>query len=512
MDKQIWMGRILIKQIRLNWILILILSFAFSVRIFNLATNPPELFSDEITHVLSARTIIETGHDINGSVNLYLYNRLKLGAPIYGYLAAFSTYIFRDNNAAIRLPAVFAGTLTVYLIYKLSLLITKDKKASLLTGLVTSVTPWNIYFSRIAWEPSLILPFILSGVLFFYQAAGSQKIHKIIMPYIVFAIAVYGADALEFLAPIFFFILVLLNFKKIWRNKYKHFFGLIVFTILLIPYIFVVSRNPLKYGRSVKISTFATGVNIKNAEVFTKNYLAHMSPVFLFEKGDSNLRHGTGSDGVIYWATLPFIIIGILYSVKNIKKGYCLFILLWLLIFPLGGSLTNDGVPHATRTLIGSPVFMILFAIGFSSILKLLKEERLTLLLKILFVLTIFLEFASFAKNYFIIYPLKSQLWWNYGQKETLETIKSISNGTESLCLTNIEYWHQDTYTNYYLGVGNKYKIIFDINDPACFSSEIIVVAPSVAVPSEYKLIKTVYSLERNPISNIYKTTTGGAF
>ena len=49
------------QQIRTSWILILIIIFAFWLRIYKLSTNPNELFSDEITQVLSARSIIETG-------------------------------------------------------------------------------------------------------------------------------------------------------------------------------------------------------------------------------------------------------------------------------------------------------------------------------------------------------------------------------------------------------------------------------------------------------------------
>lgn len=495
MDKQIWLG----------WILIPILFFAFFVRTINLAGNPPELFSDEITHVLSARTIIETGKDINGKLNLYLYNRLKYGAPIYGYLAAFSTYIFGNNTSAIRLPAVLAGTLTVYLIYKLTLLITKDKRTSLLSALVAALIPWNIYFSRIAWEPSLILPFILSGILSFYKALGSQNVKKVFLPYIIFATAVYAADALEFLAPLFLCILILINLKNIWGNKSRHILGAAIFVIILIPYAFITINNPLKYERSIKISTFSSGVNSSNVKVFAKNYIAHFSPNFLFLKGDPNLRHGTGGNGVIYWSLSIFVIMGIIYSIKNINKGYSLFILIWLAVFPLGGSLTNDGVPHATRTLIGAPVFIILFAIGFSYFLTITHNLKLKNFLTSILVITICLEFLNFARDYFLIYPLDSQPWWDYGEKKIFLSIKNHTKGDESLCLPNVEYWHEDTYPNYYLGVGNKYKMTFYLDDPACLKSDILVLPSEKTPPNGYKKIDVINDLSKKPIWTIYE-------
>lgn len=507
MDQQIRMGRFLNPR----RILILILILAFFLRIFNLGTNPPELFSDEITHVLSARTIIETGHDINGKLNLYFYNRLKLGAPVYGYLAAISTFVFGDSTFAntdivsIRLPAALAGTLTVFLIYQMAFLITKDKRISLLAGFTSAITPWNIYFSRIAWEPSLILPFILSGILFFYWSANSDKISKIIWPYVIFAVAIYAADALEFLAPVFLFTLIVLNIKKIWKNKSKHFLGLIIFVLLLIPYVLVVINSPLKYGRSLRISTFATGVSIKNLTVFKNNYLVHLSPVFLFEKGDPNLRQGTGEDGVLYWALLPFILIGFFYSIKNVRKGYYLFLLIWLLIFPLGGSLTNDGVPHATRTLIGDPVLIILFAVGINFVLSFIKNNIYKNLLIVIFVTIVSLEFINFAHNYFVLYPVNSQPWWDYGTRKIFLSIRKQTKGSESLCLPNVEYWHEDTYPDYYLGVGNNYKMTFYLNDPACLASNILVLPINYTIPKGYIKIDTVEDLIGNPIWIIAK-------
>lgn len=491
-----------------NWILILILFFSFLIRIFNISTNPPELFSDEITHVLSARTIIQTGHDINGKLNLYLYNRLKLGAPVYGYIAATSTFIFGDNIPAVRLPAVLAGTLTVFLIYQLCFLFTKNKTVALLSAFIAAITPWNIYFSRIAWEPSLILPFILSGILAFYSGINSKGKNKIILPYIIFAIAVYGADALEFLAPVFLIVLIIINFKKVWSEKNIHVKGLLVFILLLVPYFLVVANNPLKYGRSLKISTFATGVNTKNIEVFAHNYFAHLSPTFLFEKGDPNLRQGTGSDGVLYWAIMPFVLIGLIYSIINVRKRDCLFLLIWFMIFPLGGSLTNDGVPHATRTLIGDPVFIILFAVGYSLVLSFIKSKKYKIILNSLLILTLLLEFITFANSYFIYYPINSQPWWDYGERKIFLSIKANTKGSESLCLPNVEYWHEDTYPNYYLGVGNNYKMTFYLDDPECLKSDVLVLPVNSVPPKGYKKIDEIKNLEGQTFWVIYKSAS----
>ena len=489
-----------------KFLITIILALSFLIRIWDISSNPPELFSDEITHVLSARTILETGKDINGSVGVYFYNKLKLGAPIYGYLAAFSTYIFGLNTFAIRFPAVVAGTITVFLIYKLIFLISKDYIAALAGTFLTAITPWNIYFSRIGWEPSLVLPFLTGLILVFFTGVKTNSLKRVIFAYVLSGISIYSADAMEFLVPIFLLLLITLNNKHVLNNKVKHLLGIIIFSIILLPLIHTALKDPLKHNRSIKISTFNKGVNLTSLQTFGQNYLAHFKSDFLFKFGDPNLRHGTGHDGVLYWIYLPFIILGIIYSLKHINKNY-LLTLIWLFLFPLGGSLTNDGVPHATRTLIGAPVLILYTSVGFSRLMRLKNKSTVKFLITLSIILLGY-QVTKFVHSYFVTYPINSQPWWEYGQKQIFSAVKNNAQGSESLCLTNVEYWHQDTYPNYYLGVNNNYKIIFDQNNPECFRSEILVLSSRFQVPPGYDKLNTVYNLQNQPIWIIYKDDT----
>ncbi len=527
MDKQVWLRRILAKQIRMggilgnekvllawflnkktwqNIVLYLILFLAFAVRIYHLGTNPPELFSDEITQVLSARTILETGRDTNGKLNLFLYNKIKLGTPISGYLSAFSTYVLGNNNFAVRLPSVLAGTLVVFLIFKLNLLLTKNKLISLISALVCALIPWAIYFSRIAWEPAFTVPFLLASIYIFINSINNKSDKGIVVSYILFATSVYASDAAEFLSPLFLMLLGIIYFKNILNNKKIHLLGGLIFAILLVPIIFVSLTNPLKSERTIKISTFAEGVNSQTLRTFAGNYIDHFTYKFLFTNGDPNLRHGTGQDGVLYWVLLPFILIGTIYLLTHIKNKENQFLILWVLAFPLGGALTNDGVPHATRTIIGYPVLILIAALGLKQMLIYIKNVYVQKIFVFIFLLILSLEFVKFTQSYFIKYPINSQGWWDYGTKNTLTFIQKNTRGDESLCLPNIEYWHEDTYTNYYLGTKNNYQITFDVNDSKCLDSDILVLPAGTNPPQNYHTIDVVDNLQGQTIWNVYRS------
>lgn len=496
MHKQIWIG----------WLLIPILILAFGIRIYNLSINPPELFSDEITQVLSARSIIETGKDINGKTNLFLYNKIKLGTPLYGYLAALSTYVLGNNTFSIRLPAAIAGTIFVYLIYLLVNLITRNKLASLICTFFASIIPWGIYFSRIGWEPALTMPFLLISIYSILLAIqkNSQKI--IILSFCIFAFSVYASDALEFLSPLFLITILVINYRHVLKFPKIYFVAFCYFVILLVPLFYVSLTEPLKHDRVSKLSTFRTGINQESLKIFSNNYISHFKYDFLFQKGDPNLRHGTGADGVLYLILLPFIIIGFITIFGNYKDKNNLLLIFWLFYFPLGGSLTNDGVPHATRTLIGLPIFLIISAIGLVKIFEIIKNKNLIRITIVIVIFFSFIHFYRFINNYFKIYPISSQSWWEYGQKEVYDSVKSITQGDESLCLSNIDYWHEETLNHYYLGIKYNFKVLYDLNDPNCLKSEILVLPANLEIPSNYQLKKTIYDLEKKPKWIVYKS------
>lgn len=484
--------------------LVIIITIGTFLRFYNLSTNPPELFEDEITNVSSARSILLTGKDINGHLNLYFYNRVESRSPVYGYLAALSTFALGNNTFAIRFPAALLGIISVIVVFFISKELFNNSYASLFASFITAVIPWQVHYSRVGWEPAATIPFLLIAIYFYLVGRMNHRV--IPLSYLSFCVVIFSHRSGEVLAPLILFTLILFNIKNVVKNFKYHFFPIFIFALSLLTVFVISQKDPLLHNRALRISTFNEGVNTNSLSIFTKNYLAHFSYKFLFTEGDPNLRHSTGKNGVLYSALLPFLIIGFISLLKNSKNNDFKMILLWLIIFPLGGSLTNDGVPHATRTLIGGPVLTLIATFGFLNTISFLNSKYANkVVAKLIVILTIsmlIIQTISFSKNYFENYPKYSSIYWNYGNKEVFSYLKENSDRIQYACLENINYWDEETLIHYYLP-NNKIQILSGTDNEVCGQSGTILVLMSNFEKYNCIPLKTILNQDSEPIIKI---------
>lgn len=484
------------------WILALITILGFIIRVWNITTNPPELFSDEIKGYNSARSIIETGKDINGNLGVYFYDKLELYPPIYGYLAYITSLIVHNKTLAIRLPAVIAGTLAIVTVFFLSGLLFKKTIISVFSAFFYAFIPWSIHYSRIGWEPSLLILSLTLPIIFFKLFIDKNKELFFFLSCVFFGLSVYSYRSLELLAPLFLTTLIVLYWKNIKHKLTTFFGGIVVFSFLTIPYLHASLNQPLMHQRAIGISTFKDGLNMNSMRIFVNNYIAHFSPNFLFIKGDPNLRHNAGT-GELFWIMLPLILFGMFYLIKNYPNKESKLLIIWLLVYPLGGSLTNDGVPHATRTLIGSPLFAILSSIGLYFLCR--NFPKLTKLFIGVAILINIFEVLLFTKTYFRDYPIISADSWEYGQKILFSAINNSIPIGNTICLTNLNYWHKETLIRYYLGTNKKFNICDDSVSDCCNKANIVVSDISTKIDKKHEMLKTIYDLSGNPQWIMYK-------
>lgn len=464
---------------RTHIFLFLILLLALFLRTYDLSNNPPELFSDEIINYVSAKSVIETGKDLYGRFIPYFSDRLELRPPIYGYTAYLSSLILGEGIIAIRAPAVFFGLITIIAVYLLAFEFFGDRRAALLSAFFMAIIPWHIHYSRVGWEPAAFLPFLLLSTFFLVHGINKNRKYLIALAFGLFTLTIYTYQAAPLYSFIFLFPLILINYQYFLREKKLFLICIIISLILVSPYIWTVDNEDMMYYRAKAISTFSSGLNSESLSVFAHNYISHFKPAFLFTSGDPNLRHGAGV-GTIYWIMLPLILIGIIQLIKSdIPRRHKIFIAIWILIFPLGGSLTNDGVPHATRTLPGAPLLCIMSGIGFGAILKFIKlktgKEILSYAFTVIILVLSLLSLGHFARNYYYEYPKRAYLNWDYGHKDIFSKIKSIQDNYQRACLQNLNYWHELQLIEYYLK-DTHLEITNDINDPKCLQNGSIIV------------------------------------
>jgi 4-amino-4-deoxy-L-arabinose transferase-like glycosyltransferase len=419
----------------------LILLFGFSLRIYQLGHL--ELFGDEIDVGYHAYSLWKTGRDYSGLLlPTYIRSFAEWRAPLLMYVSAPFVGIIGLNSWGVRLAPALFGIINIYLIYKLVVCLTNDRKLGLVSGLILAVLPWHIHYSRTAFEVTLLLSLILAGTITFINK-------KYAISAVLFGLSFYSYNTANLFVPFLGLILIWL-YKDALLKKFKRLFlPLVVFFLIITPITVQILNGPAS-GRFKLIGIFNdqttvhqivhyrnTGISSKVERVFHNkltgwgsafidNYLTAFSPQFLFLNGDPNPRHSLPGWGQIYWIFLPFLVLGVVKLIRIPNSKFRILVFSWLLVSPIPSSLTINGGNQATRLFLMLPSLVILISYG---IIKLFSRSVTK---NILFHVTCYLLLVTclifYFHNYFIHYQKETYQNWHYGYQEAMSWLKNNQN------------------------------------------------------------------------------------
>ncbi len=190
---------------------------------------------------------------------------------------------------------------------------------------------------------------------------------------------------------IFFLLALQYNWKQVVRFGSLFVLGSIIVSIPLIIYF---AENPQDFlGRTSQVSIFSGGSPLKDLGL---NIIKTAGMFFVY--GDSNWRHNLSGAPELFWPVALFFAIGIIAGIKktffrttdNIQNQgrfgkFRLWILdlfrtyppagrhgnfgfsilfMWLIVAALPVIISNEGIPHALRSILMIPPAMILAGVG----------------------------------------------------------------------------------------------------------------------------------------------------
>lgn len=411
--------------------LIAVLILAAVLRFYHLGSNPPSPYWEEAAIGYDAYSILKTGKDFHGhSWPLVAFESFGDYKPsFYFYATVPSVALFGLNTFAVRFPSALFGTLTVLLVY----LLIKEKRAALIASLLLAISPWHLQLSRAGFEANLGLFLLVLGV--FWNPA--------------LALSMYAYHANRILAPLLFLVLAATGrIKKFWRNS-------LVFLVLILPILWQFN-SPVIRQRFAETSAFATldpiiksnqliaadggGITARlvhhrfwqYSQIFLTNYFNHFSFNYLFLQGDANPRHSIQTVGGLYLIEAPFLLYGLLQSLKKRTKTD-LMLLAWLFLAPIPAALTLAS-PHALRSLAMLIPLTIFTARG-------------VIRFKKIFFIILILEFSRYLYLYHQVYPFKWASQWQSGYREMVQYVDANKDKynqvyiTRSLGRPSIYYW-----------------------------------------------------------------------
>lgn len=314
------------------------------------------------------------------------------------------------------------------------------KIIALISTFFLATSFWHINFSRIGFRAIMAPFFLTWGVylllLSFRKVEENSQLlisnfqnlkfpperlksfsraGKILFP--IFAGMVYGFGMHSYIAyratPLFIlFIFFLFSFTYGWKKIVKlgslFVLGSIIVSIPLITYF---AENPQDFlGRTSQVSVFSGSAPLKDLGL---NVIKTIGMFFVY--GDSNWRHNLSGMPELFWPVAIFFAIGIIigitslfrnsdlrisnfessqndriqkfknssfirnsvFKIQNFSDVSALLILFaWLVITALPVIISNEGIPHALRSILMIPPAIILAGFGSVWIYNWIKERN----------------------------------------------------------------------------------------------------------------------------------------
>ncbi|MEK7060899.1 MAG: hypothetical protein AAB931_00070 [Patescibacteria group bacterium] len=163
---------------------------------------------------------------------------------------------------------------------------------------------------------------------------------------------------------------------------------------------------------------------IDYSSLFLENYFKHYSFDFLFTDKGFPDRYRVPSNGLLNLIELPFILLGVWFLLRNYRR-IGLFLVGWVLIAPIGSSLTFDDVPNLQRSMLVFPSISIISAYGFINSYLFLKRYKYSLIFTTVIVLTFIYSILFYLHQYYV-HQLVHRPW--YRQEGYVELIQKVNN------------------------------------------------------------------------------------
>jgi 4-amino-4-deoxy-L-arabinose transferase-like glycosyltransferase len=357
--------------------LIVILLIAFFLRTYNIENTPAGIYPDEAVNATDALNALKT-HTFR---LFYENNQGREG--LFINLQALSLQLFGISVFALKFWSMIFGTLTILGIYLLAKEIWQKRSVALIAAYFTAVSFWAINFSRIGFR-AIMMPFLLSfSFYFFFRGLRTKSFVSFALSGAIFALGLHTYIAFRLAPLIFIFFLIGLilsyeNFLKLyWRQAVV--FVTCAFIVALPMFIYFYQHAADFSSRSNNVSIFSPAINHGNFW----GTLAETTSLSLIKYnfvGDQNWRHNYPPYPILDPLSGIAFLVGFLYlfprtiqllvrrfrsNDRNKELAINLLFLGWFFTMLMPEFLTNEGLPHALRSIGTLPVVFLIAATPF---------------------------------------------------------------------------------------------------------------------------------------------------
>lgn len=432
---------------------VFLLFFTVFTRLFQLGSLPQGMSWDEVSLGYVGKMVVTTGRDEHGVLLPRVFQSFgDFKAPLAFYSTGIFTALFGVSAWSTRLPFALTGIGSVLLVTALCSRVFRNGWLGLLGGWMMAVSPWHLFFSRIAFESGLALFFVLLFLTSWVELREKKPTMPTLWLWGGMTMGIVGAlysyHAARLFVPLMLFALAFHEWRqnKSWvKNSWKNIarWGVLL-VFLLSPLVFSLLYSNAG-ARAAQTTVFArTDSYLVAAVQLLRNWFIHLSFDFLALGHTSTLRHGIGTSGVFTWSQLVLLLLGISYSLSYVFRHFsaegqsllsqlhrwvsrawhhdhAVSPLLWVALFLLGLFPATLGfeVPHPNRALLALAGAIPLLVLACSELKRDISGIGFPLISGCL-ILFASLEFFAFWREYTTVYPARSASEWMQGYQEAI--------------------------------------------------------------------------------------------
>jgi len=448
------------KTAALGVLIVLVMLTGFFFRFYRLPEIPPGLYPDEAMNGNNAQEALLTDE----FKSFYPENNGREG--LFINMQAFSLRVFGPFPWALRLVSAIFGLLTVWGIYLLAKILfpiselfvegeeknflwdRKDWVIAVLSSFFLATNFWHINFSRIGFRAILVPFFAVFAAYFLWRGLRERSLFFTAAAGVFVGLGMQTYIAFRFMPLVFMIPLVWIFCKEKNTLSVSRRFAVKAFAVLTLVSLIVFlplgvyfMQNPADFlGRSGQVSVFSSvhplwdffWGNLKTLGMF-------------FVRGDCNWRHNYDCIPELNPLVALFFLVGVIKTVKSffrrsvVAPSVAALLLGWLFLLSLPATLTQEGLPHALRSIGMIPPIMILAGLGawWSMYVILLwlgeqidrnpnfkkKIKRIRREMTVLFLLALMMIPLASYRDYFLRWAINSNTYfsfsadvWNLGE------------------------------------------------------------------------------------------------
>ena len=364
-------------------LLSIILIIATFLRFYHFTSIPPGFYPDEAMDGNNAVEVAQNGHfqvfypEDNGREGLYV----NVLAVMFKIWPVYEPWM-------VRLPAAVAGVLTVLGLY---LLVTElwGVEIGLLAAFLLATSVWHILFSRIGFR-AILAPLLLVYSIYLLHKTYQTLSHKKAWRLSILAGVIYGLGFYSYIAyritPLLFllFIPFFRRLPKFWKRTWIFIAATFIVTAPLGLYFI---QNPGSFfGRTAQISVTNSTNPIHDIilNIFKEAVMFNIV-------GDHNWRQNIAGAPELFWPVGILFVLGFglgAYAICKRWRGNTLSIELetlfpyfgtlllfaWLILGGLPATASDEGIPHALRSLLMVIPALVFATLGGAWLYQILKK------------------------------------------------------------------------------------------------------------------------------------------